>query len=149
MALPVLTTTQDVLDIVEYLKTKPTGATLAEAQAVVKKRLLDGRKLSAYATWQIVRREGDRLTLMPLGWELARSNDGGQQVFRAVLGSLVPYRSAVEWINHQGFETVTNVDVAAQWHEHHAELLGTTNENTIKDNAVCFFHSARLQASAG
>jgi len=36
--------------------------------------------------------------------------------------------------------SVTNVDVAAHWHEHHAEALGTANENTMKDNGVCFFH---------
>jgi CAP12/Pycsar effector protein, TIR domain len=32
------------------------------------------------------------------------------------------------------------VDIAAQWHQFHADALGTTNENTIKDNAVCFFN---------
>jgi hypothetical protein len=140
MALPVITTAQDVLDIVEYLKTKPTGATLAEAQAVVKKQILDGRKQSAYVTWGIIAKEGDRLSLTNRGWELARSRDGGTVVFRAVLDSLVPYRSALEWMHHQNFDTVTNVDVAAQWHQHHSEALGTTNENTIKDNAVCFFN---------
>jgi hypothetical protein len=39
-------------------------------------------------------------------------------------------------------DTVTNIDVAAHWHEHHGDTVGTTNETTIKDNAVCFFHLA-------
>jgi hypothetical protein len=100
MPLPVITTAQDALDIVEYLKTKPIGASLSEAKGVVKKQLLDGRKLSAYAIWGIVRRDGDRLTLTDLGWQLARSQDGGKQSFRAVLDSIVPYRSALEFIHH-------------------------------------------------
>ena len=36
-------------------------------------------------------------------------------------------------------DSATNVDVAAHWHEHHSEAVGTENENTIKDQAVCFF----------
>ena len=51
MALPLKTTVGDVRDIVRYLKTKPTGATLTEAKAAVDKKLLDARKLSAYRTW--------------------------------------------------------------------------------------------------
>ncbi len=141
MALPVITTADDVVAVVDYLKNKPTGATLSEAQAVVKKQVLDGRKLNAYQAWGIVSRDGDRLKLTPRGWALSRSKPGDQaDVFREIADSLVPYRSVLEWIHHQGMATVTNVDVAAQWHEHHAEALGTDNANTIKDNAVCFFH---------
>lgn len=40
-------------------------------------------------------------------------------------------------------DSITNVDVAAHWHEHHKEALGTDNEDTIKNNAVCFFHLAQ------
>src|SRR5207253_5955057 len=62
--------------------------------------------------------------------------------FRAAIDSIVPYRSALEWIYHQSMDAVTNVDVAAHWHQYHSAALGTQNENTIKDNAVCFFHLA-------
>jgi predicted nucleotide-binding protein with TIR-like domain len=139
VALPIFTTGDDVREIVGYLKNKPTGATPAEGRAVVQ-RQLDGRKIAAYTFWGIVVRDGERLKLTDRGWELARSKDGGAAVFRAVLDAVPPYRSALEWVHHQSFDTVTNVDVGAQWHEHHAEALGTENENTIKDSAVCFFH---------
>jgi hypothetical protein len=45
----------------------------------------------------------------------------------------------LEWAHHQGFDTITNLDVAAQWHEHHGDELGTEHERTIKDQATCFF----------
>jgi hypothetical protein len=140
MALPVLTTAADVDAIVGYLKTKPTGASLEEAKAVLKKQVLDGRKLVAYQSWGFVAREDGHIKLTSLGWELARKPETVEQVFRKVIDNMRPYRSAVEWIFHQGMETVTNIDVAAHWHEHHANDLGTTNENSIKDSAVCFFH---------
>jgi hypothetical protein len=140
MALPVLTTSSDVDAIVRYLKTKPTGASLEEAKAVLRKQVLDGRKLSAYQTWGFVTRENGSIRLTTRGWELARKPEEARSIFRAVIDDIRPYRSALEWIYHQGMDTVTNIDVAAHWHEHHTDTLGTTSETTIKDNAVCFFH---------
>jgi hypothetical protein len=95
----------------------------------------------------LVKRDaGDRLTLTPRGWELARKPETERAVFREVLDSVAPYRSALEWMHHGDFEEVTTPDVGAQWHEHHAAALGTTNENTIRENVVAFF---RLAEAAG
>ena len=58
MALPILTTGDDVKGIVGYLRNKPTGATLSEAKAALGGPALDGRKLSAYQFWQIVTKDG-------------------------------------------------------------------------------------------
>ena len=143
MPLPIQTTAEDVREIVRYLKNKPTGALIAEAKAAVKRQVLDPRKLAAYQFWGLVFKEGDRLKLAPNGWELARKPESEALVFRAVLDSIPPYRSVLEWIYHQNFDRVSNIDVAAHWHEHHKEALGTDNETTIKDNAVCFFHLAQ------
>src|SRR5262249_49008494 len=140
MPLPLITTAQDVRDIVNYLRTKATGAPISEAQAVIKKQVLDPRKLFAYSFWGLVDRDGDRLTLSARGWELARSKDDGAAVLQSVVAGIPPYRSALEWIHYQNFDSVTNVDVAAHWHDHHSGALGTSNENSIKDSAVCFFH---------
>jgi hypothetical protein len=142
VSLPILTTAEDVLSIIGYLKTKPTGATLSEAKAVVDKTLLDPRKITAYVTWGIIQKEGDRLKLATRGWELARNSKTQPACFKEVLDSVPPYRSALEWALHQGFDQITNVDVAAQWHEHHSDHLGTDNENSIKDQAVCFLRVA-------
>jgi hypothetical protein len=139
MALPILTTADDVKGIVAYLRNKATGATLAESKAALGGPALDGRKLSAYQFWQIVQKHGERLKLVPRGWELARKSKPEQNIFREVLDSAPAYRSALEWAFHQAMDSVTNVDIAAHWHEHHADAIGTNNENTIKDQAVCFF----------
>lgn len=139
MGLPILTTVDDVTGIVDYLRTKATGATLAEARAVVRAQILDPRKVTAFQAWGLITKEGERIKLAPLGWELARKTKTSQDVFREILDSIVPYRSVLEWAYHQRLDTITNIDVAAHWHEHHSEATGTTNENTIKDQAVCFF----------
>ncbi|MDQ3706635.1 MAG: nucleotide-binding protein [Chloroflexota bacterium] len=139
MTLPVNTTMDDVRQIVRYLKTKATGATINEAKAAIEKAL-DPRKITAYRVWGIVTREGDRLKLTSLGWELARHPENEAQICRSMLDSVVPYRSMLERIYYQRLDPVTNVDVAAHWFEHHKEAIGTENENTIKDNAICFFH---------
>ena len=138
--LPIFTTAEDVKSLVAYLKNKPTGATAAETKAALGSNLIDPRKLTAYTTWKIVERSGDRFKLTDRGWRLARKPAEEHLVLREVIDSLVPYRSALEWAFHQEMEEITNVDVAAHWHEHYSEQAGTENENTLKDAAVCFFN---------
>jgi hypothetical protein len=145
MALPVLTTAEDVADLVGYLKTKPTGATLNEAKAAMKS-VLDPRKFTAYTLWGFVNKEGDRIKLTERGWDYARKPDSVQDIFRRVIDSIPPYKSVLEWTYHQKLDSITNVDVAAHWHEHHKEALGTDNEDTIKNTAVCFL---RIAEAAG
>lgn len=142
MSLPLKTTPDDVRQIVGYLKNKPAGATTAEARAVLGAATLDGRKVSAYQTWDFLTKDGDRLKLTARGWQLARNPDEEQQVFRQVIDSIVPYRSVLEWIHHQKLDAVTTADVGSQWHEHHTAALGTDNETTIRDNVITFFHLA-------
>src|SRR5260370_11745435 len=141
MSLQVLTTAADIDAIVGYLRNKPTGATIAEAKAVVKEAA-DTRKIGAFVFWGLVSKEDGRLKLASRGWELARKTKTREQVLREILDSIVPYRSALEWMHHQKMDSATNADVAAHWHEHHTEALGSENETTMKDQAVCFFRIA-------
>jgi hypothetical protein len=143
LPLPILTTAEDVTDLVAYLKTKPTGASLAEAKAAIKKSVLDPRKFTAYTLWGFVNKEGERIKLTERGWDFARKPAAQQEIYRRVIDSIPPYKSVLEWAFHQKIDEITNVDVAAHWHEHHKEALGTDNEDTIKNNAVCFFHLAQ------
>lgn len=80
------------------------------------------------------------------GWGIAKNPKTQESAFLEALDGIFPYRSAIEWTHHQNLDAVKNIDVAAQWHQHHSEVLGTENENTIKDQAVCFF---RLAEAAG
>jgi len=143
MPLPVLTTAEDVLSLINYLKTKPTGATVAEAKAAIKGSVLDGRKFTAYTLWGFVTKDGERMKLTQRGWDFARKPESEQEIYRRVIDSIPPYKSVLEWAFHQKLDSITNVDVAAHWHEHHKEAVGTDNEDTIKNNAVCFFHVAQ------
>jgi hypothetical protein len=143
MALPVKTTAEDIRQVVNYFKTKPTGATIADAKSAISSSLLDGRKLSAYQTWGILQKDGDRYKLTTRGWQFARNPEQEQDVFRQIIDSLKAYRSATEWIYHQNFDSVTVVDIAANWHEHHLAALGAeVKDATIRENAVAFFHLA-------
>lgn len=125
-----------------YLKNKPTGALISEAKAALRQQVLDTRKLTAYVKWGIVNRDGDRLKLTELGWDMARKPSDEANQIRRIIDRIPSYRSTLEWIHHQGFDTVTTVDVGAHLHEHHSSELGTDNPTTIKLNAVCFFHIA-------
>lgn len=138
--LPILTTIDDARNLVAYLKNKPTGATVSEIKAAVGPGVVDGRKTAAYAAWKIVEKSGDKFKLSERGWRYARKTTPEGEVFREVIDSIVPYRSALEWAYHHHMTDASNVDVAAHWNDHHADHVGTDNENTLKDAAVCFFN---------
>jgi predicted nucleotide-binding protein len=143
MALPILTSIEDAIAIVDYLKTKALGSSIAEARKVVKKEILDPRKVTAYQVWNIVQKEGDRLKLAPIGRDLSRAKpEERASVFQKIIHSVPPYQSAFEMVYHHNLSEVTNVDIAAFWHEHFKDELGTKIEATIKDMAVCFFRLA-------
>jgi hypothetical protein len=141
MSLPLKTTADDVRAIAKYLKTKPTGASVAEVKAV-SKALADGRKLAALAGWGIITRSDGVLRLGERGSTLVRHPDREQEVFRGIIGHIRPYHSALEWAHHQGMGALDTNDVASHWHEHHHDVVGDANENTLRENAVCFFHIA-------
>jgi len=138
--LPILTTVDDVRNLVAYLKNKAMGATIAEIKAAVGANVVDPRKIAAYSVWKIIEKSGDRFKLTERGWRYARKTTAEQEVFREIIDSIVPYRSALEWAFHQHMVDASNVDVAAHWNDHHRDLSGIDNENTLKDAAVCFFN---------
>lgn len=140
--LPIKTSPDDVVAVVDYLKTKATGATLADAKAAIEKRLLDHRKMSAYVAWGFVERDGDKLKVSDLGRRFARASaDERMSMFADVIRRTRAYRIAAEWLFHQNFKTITTVDLAAHWHEHVSDL-GTSNETTIREQVNCFFQVA-------
>jgi predicted nucleotide-binding protein len=141
MALPLKTTADDVRSVAKYLKTKPTGASVSEAKAIDKK-MVDSRKIAAYVTWKVVVREDSKLRLTERGSRLARYPERDAEVFGEIVDSVKPYRSAIEMANHQGMKSIDTNDVAAHWHEHHTDFVGDANENTLRENAVCFFNVA-------
>ncbi len=141
MPLPIKTTEKDVKKIVDYLKTKATGTTIKEAQSVLGKKILDPRKINACAIWGFIQKEGNRLKLDTLGQKLSRAkSEKKASIYQQVINNIELYRVAVEWIYHQKYDEISNVEVARHWHEHYKNSLGTDNENSIREMANCFFH---------
>lgn len=141
MTLPINTTVENVEAIAGYLKTKATGATYDDAKAALGPAAVDRRKVNAFVTWGLVTKDGNKLKLAPLGWDISRASEQKKpELYSRTLRSLPPYVSVIDWMFHQGFDKVTNVAVAAHWHEYHAADLGTDSEGTMKSMAVCFFH---------
>jgi predicted nucleotide-binding protein len=142
MSLPIKTTMDDCEKVLGYLKTKPSGATITEARGVLDPRHLDGRKIKAYEAWALVKVDADRMLLTADGREVARDPDRAIAHYRAVIARIRPYRAVIERAHHGGQDTLLINDVAANWHDHHQDTLGTTNATSIKDAVTCFFNLA-------
>lgn len=144
MSLPIRTTVDDVDAVCSYLMTKPTGATLAEAKAVVDKKSLDGRKITALKYWGLVEDDAnDKMKITDLGRRAVRdSGSFRSDVFREVVRQVRPYAAVVERVAHQREETITATEVAARWYEYFKSDV-SESDKILNDQAICFFHVAQ------
>lgn len=136
MVLPIRTTTEDIESVCKYLATKPIGATVQEARAVLDAKRLDGRKLSALKFWGLIEQEDERLKVTEAGRELVRS--GVEAALLNVIRQVEPYRAIVERVAHRNEKSLNTSDVAAHWHEHFRDAV-SDKESTLNDQSVCFF----------
>ena len=143
MSLPIRTTLDDIHAVCAYLVTKPTGATLAEAKAVLDKKHLDGRKLTALKFWSLIEDDGNKMKITQQGRQCVRdSGSSRSKVLREVVGRVLPYRTIVERVAHHREESISAVEVAAHWHEHFSSDV-SDSEKILNDQAVCFFQIAQ------
>lgn len=142
MALPIRTTVADIESVCLYLATKPTGATLSEAKAVLDSKVLDGRKIAALKFWGLIEDHAGKLRLTEVGRRLAKDKGARRaQVLREVIGQTRPYASIVERSAHRHELTVTATEIAAHWHQHF-KIDVSENDKILNDQAVCFFQLA-------
>jgi predicted nucleotide-binding protein len=125
------------------LITKPTGATLAEAKAVLEEKVLDGRKLSAMRFWGLMTDQGEKSRLTERGRLVARDKGARRaEALKQVVASVRPYAATIERIVHQGVESASATDVATYWHEHFSQECETDSDRILNDQAVAFFQIA-------
>lgn len=143
MSLPIRTTIDDIEKICSYLSTKPTGATLLEAKAVVDSKILDGRKLSAFKLWGIIEEHGSRYKLTELGRLIVKDRGVNKaQALHKIIESISPYKAIIERAVHRNEDALTANEVAAHWHEHFKEST-SDSDKILNDQAVCFFQIAQ------
>ncbi len=143
MALPVRTSLDDIDVVCGYLVTKPTGATLGEARAVVDKKHLDGRKLNGLKVWGLIEDADGKLKSTELGRQAARQTGAHRSVaLREVVHSVRPYAAVIERVTHQRLESLSATEVASYWHEHFREE-SSTSDDTLNLQALAFFQVAQ------
>lgn len=142
MGFPIRTTVGDIQAVCAYLSTKPTGATLKEAQAVLDKKRLDGRKLAALNFWGLIEEKEGKYKVTPAGRAAARDGGAGKgSVLAEVIRSIEPYRAIIERAAHRSENSLTATEVAAHWYDHFSDQV-SASDKTLNDQAVCFLQLA-------
>lgn len=142
MSLPIRTTLDDAIDVCRYLSTKPTGATIKDAKTVLDAKRLDGRKLSALKSWNLIEKaDAEKLKVTEKGRLLVKSEHDQNIVLQEVIRKCPPYNAIIERAAHRNEDSLTSTEVAAHWHEHFRGEV-SDNEKIINDQAVCFFQVA-------
>ena len=138
--LPVLATATDVREAIRFLKHHPEGITTVQAMDAFRKRIFDPRKVSAYEFWKILLKNGERLKLTPLGWELAQCLNPEAEIYRVVLHNATAYHGGLEWIREQDLELVTHLDIGGFWRAQYPHVLQGDSEEQLEAHAASFFH---------
>lgn len=141
MTLPIKTTVEDIHEICSYLATKPTGASIKEARAVLDTKRLDGRKLNALRFWELIEDQEGKMKVTSKGREFVRSETGRIRILSKIIREVAPYMAIVERAVHRHEDTLTAMDVAAHWHDHFKDQV-SDSDKTLTDQVVCFFQLA-------
>jgi predicted nucleotide-binding protein len=142
MPLPIRTTLHDIKALCGYLITKPTGATVTEAKAVLDSKVLDGRKTNALKFWGLLEDDGGKLKITERG-RLAARDKGVRlaEALRQVIKDVPPYVAMIERAMHRKEYTISTTDIAAHWHQHFREQ-SSDSDKILNDQANCFFQIA-------
>jgi hypothetical protein len=144
--LPILATANDVREVVQLLKKRPEGVTVAEASDATRRRLFDPRKVAAYELWGVISRSGDRIKLSGLGREFADRLGPEAQLYRVLLDRTPPYRALLEWVHGRRLEVVTHAEIVGYWQEHFPGAL-RRGERTAGGHVLSFLqlcHAAEI-----
>lgn len=142
MNLPVRASTADIDAVCGYLLKKPTGATLAEAKAVVDGRHLEGRKLTALKFWGLIDEIDSKMKLTERGRRAVKdSGSAASDVLCDVVREAQPYQAMVERAAHRGEQSITGTEVAAHWHQHFKGNV-SDSETILNEQVLCFFQLA-------
>jgi predicted nucleotide-binding protein len=140
--LPYRATTDDIVTFCGYLQSKPTGATVAEAKAVLDATILDARKVSAYKFLGLVDDSTGKMRVTDRGRAIARDKGARKATeFRSIVADVPAYRAIVDRAVHKGELTVTATDVGAHWHQHFRSDASDSDE-ILNQQAICFFQLA-------
>ena len=143
MPLPIRTTPRDIESICNYLATKPTGASLAEAKAILEKKTLDHRKLTALRFWNLIEDDGNKIKITSHGRQIVKESGAYKSnVLRDVIRNVPPYIAVVERVRHSSIESMVTTEVASFWHEHFRSEA-SDSDRILNDQAVCFFQIAQ------
>ncbi len=145
MSLPIRTTIEDIIDVCNYLASKPTGATLKEAKTVLDSKRLDGRKLNSLRLWGFIEDHDDHMKITQDGREILKSDKDKIRILKNIIRKMPPYLAIIERAAHRHEDTLTSTDVAAHWYEHFKDQVGDS-DRILNDQAVCFF---QIAAGAG
>lgn len=135
-----LTTANDLREVVRYLKKRPAGVVVSEELDKARRRLFERKKVAAYALLGFTHSRGETISLSAAGLELADSLDADAREFRRIIESIRPYRAALEWARGQGLDVLTAADVLRFWEEQHPDALHSEDDESRRGAAASFFN---------
>lgn len=142
MALPTRITVDDIQSLCSFFSKKPTGATLAEAKAILDAKYLDSKKIYAMKMLGFLSEQGDRLKATPKCREIAKENGANRElVLQDILLAIPAYKTILERAYHKGETLLELPEVGSHWNDYFTKDI-SSSENILNEQVSCFFQLA-------
>lgn len=140
LILPYNVKIEDMDAVTEFLRSRPTGASYAQLQRTLGKKLTDDRKVALYLLTGFVSIDGGKWRLTGPGSDYAHADEAGRcSLLRNVLRSYEPYHEVLSWMHHQAKESVTADEVRHKWANEFAGSVSVENKYRLSGAPLTFF----------
>ena len=138
MSLNRLVTVDDIVAITTQLSRRGTGADLETLRKTLNSKLLDKRRLKAYADWGFIERTDKNIEATSLGRNFARASETERCDFvLRILRHDTTYFNTLEYIYNSVDDERSLSDIGSYWRQHFTDQA-SGSEGTLREQAICF-----------
>jgi hypothetical protein len=130
----------DLERVVQYLRTKPTGAVEADVSRTLGAKTVDPRKFDFYDLIGFFTRGNGLFRLTDRGIEYLRADEGGKrEMLRDAIRNFMPYHAILDWAFHNKVTSLDADSLKHEWASKFAQVLDLSNDYRLASSPVPFF----------
>ncbi len=132
---------EDLENVLQFLRKRPTGASEAALRRALPKKLLDPRKTGFYLMTGLVSVQDDQWRLTSAGAEYVHGDaESRKRILRDVLRGFPPYQEILEWALHEQKNRITAEELRHKWVTDFSDVVSTDNEYRVEGAPLTMFN---------
>lgn len=140
LILPYNARVEDLDQIAEYLRSRPTGATHSQIARTLGRKIIDDRKVHFFLLTGFIMIDGEQWRLSSKGSEYVHGDAPARQLLLwGVLRNYPPYHEILSWVYHRSKTAVTADEVRLKWANDFSGAVSTENKYRLNGAPLTLF----------